>query len=56
MKSKDRTEMKCLGHSCAITGESKIQIRPHSIKLVKLVLRGLSTLRGAVDKPAHKTL
>lgn len=49
--------MKCLGHLCAFTGGGgKVQIRPHSIKSVKPVLKGLSALVEAVDKPAHYNL
>lgn len=46
MKYKDRIQMKCLGHLWAFIGKkSKVQIRPHSIKSVRLVLKGLSALR-----------
>lgn len=36
--------------------KSKVQIRPHSIKSVRLVLKGFSALREVVDNPVHNML
>lgn len=36
--------------------KSKVQIRPHSIKSVRLVLRGLLALREVVDNALHNKL
>lgn len=41
---------------CFYRKKSKVQIRPHSIKSVRLVLKGLAALREVVDNPAHNIL
>lgn len=38
---------------CFYGKKSKLQIRPHTIKSVRLELKGLSALREVVDNPAH---
>lgn len=41
---------------CFYREKSKVQIRPYSIKSVRLVLKGLSALREVVDNPVHNIL
>lgn len=41
---------------CFYREKSKVQIRPYSIKSVRLVPKGLSALREVVDNPAHNIL